>query len=86
MISQGNSNAAVLYLQYNNSVYERTFVFRFSTCSSIINGLLTSKEMLLDSHSSSAGRGHAKYTSCKVIKVLTVNQIFWPLLKFFQFD
>ena len=51
--------------------------------SSIKNGLLTNKEMLLDSHSSSAGRGHAKYTSCKVKKVLTVNQIFWPLLNFF---
>ena len=49
--------------------------------SSIKNGSLTNKEMLLDSHSSSAGRGHAKYTSCKVKKVLTVNQIFWPLLK-----
>ena len=83
MISQGNSNAAVLYLLYNNSVYKRTFVF-FS--SSIKNGLLTNKEMLLDSHSSSAGRGHAKYTSCKVKKVLTVNQIFWPLLNFFQFE
>ena len=86
VIRQGNSNVAVLYLQYNNSVYERTFLFRFS--SSIKNGSLTNKEMLLDSHSTSAGRGHTKYTSCKVRKsfdyesdILASTDIYRPISK-----